>query len=90
MRGGRFDAPVNLNEQEPGRVLLLLQQIKGGDAGFLQTKPRIGEGGLAKGFDVFRFNVDMDMNNQHTGQLSNPKDEEQARCGIRDWKWTEI
>ena len=82
VRGRRCDAPVNLNEQEPGGVLLLLQQFKSSDAGFLNTEPRIGEGGLAKGFDAFGFNVGMDMNDQHTGQLSNPAAEEQVRCGV--------
>ena len=67
VRSGCFNAPVNLNEQEPGGIVLLLQQIKGGDAGFLEAPARVDEAGLAKGFDAFRLNVDMDVNNQHAG-----------------------
>lgn len=80
VRDGRFDTPVNLNEQEPGRIILLLQQIKGGDAGFLHALLCVGESGLPEGVDTFRFDVDMDVNNQHAGQFSNPVERGQVRC----------
>lgn len=82
VRDGRFDTPVNFNEQEPGRIILLLQQIKGGNAGFLNALLCVGEGGLPEGVDAFRFDVDMDMNNQHAGEHSNPADLEQVRCAV--------
>jgi hypothetical protein len=65
VRGGRFQRAVSLHEDEPGGIILLLQHIELGNAGFLDAVPGILSAGFLEGFDAIRFDVNVHVNNEH-------------------------
>ena len=54
---GCLDAPVGFDEHEPGRIILLLEQVETGDAGFLEALAGVSERGLPEGFHTIRFHM---------------------------------
>ena len=65
VRGGGIHIPINFHQHKARRVILLLDDVKAHDARFFQAFPRIGECRLFEGFRALRFDVNMDMNNEH-------------------------
>src|SRR5437899_7864947 len=61
----RIGVAIDLDEHKPCRVVLLLDDIEPGDAGFADAVARIFERGLFEGLDAFRFNAHMNMDNKH-------------------------
>jgi hypothetical protein len=56
---------VSFDEHEPRWVILLLDDIEAGDAGFLEAEPGIFERRLFEFGDGFKFYADMNVNNEH-------------------------
>src|SRR5512135_771588 len=60
-----FDGPIDLDQNEAGRIVLLLNHIETGDAGFMHTLTRIFQGGGLESLDLIRFDMDKYMNDEH-------------------------
>ena len=56
---------INLHEHKPRRVVLLLDNIELCDTGFFQALLRVGNGSPLESFNGFRFDVNMNMNDEH-------------------------
>ena len=56
---------VDLHEYKPGRVVLVLNDIKAGDSRFLNAFSSVGERRGFKSLDEFGFYLDMHMYNKH-------------------------
>ena len=65
VRGGRFGSFINFNENKAGRVVILLKDIKTGNAFLKHTVGCILESGLFEGFDELRFDMHMHVNDIH-------------------------
>ena len=63
--GGRIGVTIGLNKDEPRRIVLLLNDVEAPNARFLHAFPRVGETGLLKCLNTLRFDVDMDVDNEH-------------------------
>ncbi len=57
--------PVSLNENEAGRVVLLLQDVEPGNAGFLNALAGVGKCGLLERIDQVRFYPNVYVDNKH-------------------------
>ena len=53
---------IDLHQHKARRVILLLHEIKAGDARFLDALSRVGNRGLFEGLDVLRFYVNVNVN----------------------------
>ena len=58
---------VGFNEDEPGRIIGLLNHVKPGNARFLNTIPRIFDRRLAKFLDTLRPDMDVNVDDEHRG-----------------------
>ena len=65
VRRGSIWCAVRFDEHEPRWVILLLDDIEAGDAGFLNTEPGIFERRLFELGNGFRFYADMNVNDEH-------------------------
>lgn len=65
MGRGRLGSAVDFGQQEARGIVELLQDVEGGDAGFLEAVAGVFEGGGAEGLDGFRSDVDMDLDDEH-------------------------
>ncbi len=65
VRGGGGGLAIDLYEHEPGRIILLLGDLKPRHARFLQTGARICQRRLLEGLDAFWFDMNMNVNNEH-------------------------
>ncbi len=63
MGGGRVGRAITLHQDEPGRVILLLDDIEPGNTSFLDALPRVREGRLLKRLDRFRLHMNVNVNN---------------------------
>ena len=63
-RSGR--GAVDLDEDEAGRIVGLLQDIEPGDAGFADRQPGVFQTRSFEGFDRLGLHMNMNMNNEHT------------------------
>ena len=60
---------INLDEHEARRVVGLLHHIEPRDAGFLHAGAGVGERGGLERFETFRFYPDVDMHDEHAGEI---------------------
>ena len=65
VRDGRLDGAVDLDEHEARRVVLLLDHVEPGDAGFADAVAGVRDGRGAKRLDRLRFHVDVHMDDDH-------------------------
>jgi hypothetical protein len=65
VRGGGIRIPINFHQHKARQVILLLDDVKAHDARLFQAFPRVGEGCLFESLNALRFDVNMDMNNEH-------------------------
>ena len=56
---------VDLDQQEPGGVVLLLEHVEPGDARLLQAVPRVLDAGGLEGLDPVGLHLDVDVDDQH-------------------------
>jgi hypothetical protein len=63
--GGRVRGTVSLDENEPGRIILLLKEVEPGDARLFHTFAGVSQGGRSESFDVFGFYVNLYKNDEH-------------------------
>ncbi len=70
VRGLRGGIAIRLDKHEARRVFGLLENIELQNPQFKTTRDRIGEGGGLECFDAFGFHLDMDMNHQHGGVIT--------------------
>lgn len=68
--GWRVRGPVNLDEHEARRVVLLLDDVEAGDAGFLDAVAGVVERGGLEGCDAISLHVDVDVDDEHAGNLA--------------------
>lgn len=61
---------IHLDEYESGRVFDLLDDIKSRDAGLAKARGRIGHRCLFEGIEAFKFNVNLDVDDEH-GERAN-------------------
>ena len=64
VRGIGIHIAIDLDEQETRGVILLLDDVETQHAGLVDAFARIGEGGSFEDFNAFRFDVDVDMNDE--------------------------
>lgn len=69
---GCAGGPVGFNENEPGGIILLLEEVELRDAGFLPAGAAVGERGGLEGFHAVGFHVDGNEGDEHGGEFSNP------------------
>ena len=60
---------IDFHKDKPRGVIGLLDDIKAGNAGFLQAGAGIGERGDFECLDAFRFHSDMNVNNEHDREI---------------------
>ena len=65
MAGRRLGVPIDINQQEPGGIIGLLDDIEARDAGFPDTVAGVFDRGGSEGIDAFRFHLYMNMNDEH-------------------------
>ena len=87
MAGGGVGIAIGFDQDEAGWVVGLLEAIEAGDARFLETFARVGEGGLLEGFDALRLDMDVNVNNEHRGRLPESRPEvkpgsAQCQCAL--------
>jgi hypothetical protein len=63
---GGFGA-VDFPEFEAGGVVLMLEEVEAGAAGFLGAVAGVFDGGGAEGFEVFGFDLNVDLEDEHDG-----------------------
>src|SRR6185369_12705740 len=77
MGSGCFWRSVGLDQDEARGVILLLGEVKPGDARFLQAFAGVGDGGLFERLNVLRLHPDTNVHNEHgilsTGALLQTK-----------------
>lgn len=56
---------IRFDEHEAGWIVLLLEDVEGRDARFFDTLASVCEGGIFKGFDVFRLQMNLNVNDEH-------------------------
>ena len=61
----RLRVAIGFDDDKEGGSIRLLHQIEAGDARFLQTFPRIGDGGLLKRRHAFGLDGYVNMDNEH-------------------------
>ena len=62
---GSVRVAVNLDQDEPGRLIELLDDVEPGDARFLDARAGVGEGGRAKRLDALGLDLDLDVDDEH-------------------------
>ena len=65
VRGGGIRIPINFHQHKARRVILLLDDVEARDARLFQAFPRVGEHRLFESFDALRFDMNMNVNNEH-------------------------
>lgn len=63
--GCSVGVPIDLHEHESRWIVLLLDNIEAGDAGFFEAFAGIDQRRLFEGTYAFGFDVNMNVNNQH-------------------------
>ena len=56
---------IDLDQQEPGGIIGLLDDIEARDAGFLDTVLGVFDRGSPEGVGAFRFHFYLNMNDEH-------------------------
>ena len=65
VRGGRQLVAIHLDQDKTAWVISLLDHIRPGDAGFPNAVAGIFNGCFAESLNELRFDVNMDMDNEH-------------------------
>lgn len=69
VRGGSYSVAINFNQHEAGRIIGLLNDIESRDTGFLAAFGGVEDRGLLERLDTVRFHVDMNMHDEHGGNM---------------------
>ena len=69
MSSGRFRGPIDLNQDKPSGIVLLLNKVEAGNPGFLNAGFGIGESRRFEGLNRLRFDPHVNMNNEHSVPL---------------------
>src|ERR1039458_171902 len=69
VRGGGTGIAVDLVEHEAGGIVLLLEEIEAGDAGFFGAGCGVDAGGCDEGVDELGFNVGVNDEDVHTPSI---------------------
>lgn len=73
VRGGRLGRAISFDKHETGWVVLLLEDVEGRDAGFFDALASIGECRLFEGFEVFRLQMHLNVNDEHNQNVKTLK-----------------
>jgi len=63
--GGRLRRAISFDEHKTSWIILLLENIEGRDARFFGALASVGESCLFEGFDVFRLQMNINVNDEH-------------------------
>jgi len=72
--GCGFVSAIDLSQQEPGWVVGLLDHIEARDARFFHAVLRVLDAGCFEGLDGFRFDSNMNVNDEHGSS---------SECGVQ-------
>ena len=70
---------IHLHEHETRRVILLLDDIEARHARLFQAFTRVGKRRLFEGLNVFRFDMNMNVNHKHGATNMRKRGKSQAR-----------
>ena len=79
---------INVHEHEAVGIIGLLHNIKADDAGFLHAGAGVGERGGHERHEAFRFNLDVDMDDEHDGQIGQTRAKLKSGRHFADWRGT--
>lgn len=68
--GGILFGAIDFDQDKPRRIILLLEDIEASNAGFLTAMKSIFDGSGSERFNLIRFDMHKNMNNQHCDPLS--------------------
>jgi hypothetical protein len=60
---------INLHQHEAGEIVRLLHEIKACDSRLEHTGAGVGERGGFEGIEVFRLNVNVNMDDEHGSEM---------------------
>ena len=69
MRGRRFRRAVDLDQHEPGSIVLLLHHVEARDSGLLNTRAGVLDGSLPEVRHRLGLDVCVHVNNKHRNCL---------------------
>jgi hypothetical protein len=63
--GGRIGSAISFDEHKTGWIILLLDDVKASDTGFLDALASVGKSGLFEGLDVFGLEMNVNVDDEH-------------------------
>lgn len=69
VRGGGIGVTIDFHQHEARRVLGLLQDVEAQHTKFEPAAPRVELRRLPEGLDAFRFDMNMNVNDEHGPQI---------------------